>query len=133
MKEILKEFEYLPRMTAFIQFATTPVANNLEMIISYKNFITQPLTKGMFVPTDEDGNVLEKPLADPNKEPDLELWKKLEQFQQAKERVLFEGDVMTEFNKRLIWLDCPIGGEPFVLNNSTIEDAINAGIKLKLI
>ena len=32
-----------------------------ETVHNYANFLKQPLTLGMFVPSDDDGNVLEKP------------------------------------------------------------------------
>lgn len=60
---------------------------------NYANFLTQPLTLGMFVPCDEDGNVLEYPktlgvysLLHTDKYIDL-----FNQIQKAKKRVLFEG------------------------------------------
>jgi hypothetical protein len=49
---------------------------------NYANFLKQPLTLGMFVPCDENGNVLEE------KKPFQDDYHK---FQQAKERVIFEG------------------------------------------
>lgn len=65
-----------------------------QLTIKYATFLKQPLTLGMFVPTDEDGNVLEgKPLSPA---PDSE-WLRWEnerpEFFEAKERVLFEGFV----------------------------------------
>jgi hypothetical protein len=69
---------------------------------NYANFLNQPLTLGMFVPCDEDGDVLEEPDLDiqgrpTNCQPDY-----VEFYQQAKERVLFEdvtvGDVWVKIN-----------------------------------
>lgn len=62
---------------------------------NYDHFIGQPLKLGMFVPCDEEGNVLEEP-----KDYDLGLKFpysnkhsiECEKYQQAKERVLFEFD-----------------------------------------
>ena len=59
---------------------------------NYANFLNQPLTLGMFVPCDEDGNVLEEPNG-------FDLWisgivsdsDEFNKYQQAKEKVLFEG------------------------------------------
>lgn len=51
-----------------------------ERILKYAKFIKQPLTLSMFVPCDSDGNVLEEPNE-----------YKSEQYQQAKERIIFEG------------------------------------------
>lgn len=70
----------------------------MEKVSKYANFLKQPLQLGFFVPCDLDGNVLEEP-----KEKQCE-WcleshnlncedckKELRQYQEAKERVLFEG------------------------------------------
>lgn len=61
---------------------------------NYDHFIGQSLILGMFIPCDEDGNVLEEP-----KDYDLGLKFpysnkhsiECEKYQQAKDRVLFEG------------------------------------------
>ena len=55
-----------------------------DIIIRYKNFLKQPLKLGMFVPCDENGNVL-----DPS-----DVFKSCEKgflYGKAKERVLFKG------------------------------------------
>jgi hypothetical protein len=55
-------------MTSFVLETTkskdlmeTPL-QKLNRHISYANFLNQPLTLGMFVPCDDDGNVLDEPL-----------------------------------------------------------------------
>ena len=85
-------------------------------IYDYANFLKQPLELGMFIPCDEDGNVLEEPeklikaLEKVNQEyydlksnhyKDNERYKwavetitsdkKYQEYQEAKERVLFKG------------------------------------------
>ena len=110
-------------------------------IINYANFLKQPLTLGMFIPCDENGDVLEK---EPNED---ELCKfcdypsdkrhanahslgcegsrcestaenYLYVYQQAKERVLFEGVSIKEF------------GRVVITNSKGIENTIaNANIK----
>jgi len=57
----------------------------IEKCINYAKFLKQPLELWMFVPCDEDGNVLEKPREFKNK------FSTFEKYQQAKERCLFEG------------------------------------------
>lgn len=62
----------------------------------YAKFLKQPLTLGMFVPCDEDGSVLEEPplvQTAPNEDVALECIDYIEQYQQAKERVLFKEDI----------------------------------------
>ena len=66
-------------------------------IFNYANFLNQPIKKGMFVPCDENDNVLEEPM-------NYKSWEKREtnvpyyldlrlyyEYQQAQERVLFKG------------------------------------------
>lgn len=81
-------------------------------VMAYANFIKQPLELWMFVPCDEDGNVLEesgmfKLLGDIDG--DLEQQK----HQQAKERCLFEGfecqkqgkEILVTFDKNPVWVN----------------------------
>jgi len=60
-------------------------------VTNYANFLNQPLTLGMFIPCDEDGNLLEKykyfPCSLKYAKEINEYYKK---YQQAKEKVLFE-------------------------------------------
>lgn len=78
-------------------------AYNKNVIIeNYATFLKQPLTLGMFVPCDENGNVLEEPdydgfEVDINEsyfggETDIEIEKYELKYQKAKEKVLFNGD-----------------------------------------
>lgn len=72
--------------------------STMRVIKKYANLLRQPLTLGMFVPCDENGNVLEEP------KPQFGNWKvgvpifdsEVEQkcidFEQAKDRVLFTGN-----------------------------------------
>lgn len=60
----------------------------------YAEFLQQPLELWMFVPCDEDGNVLEEPIEDNYNLGDIYAGyyrRDLYKYQQAKERVLFEG------------------------------------------
>ena len=61
----------------------------LDEIRNYARFLKQPLQLGFFVPCDENGNVLEEPYFDG--ENDLYYSAKKEEFEKAKERVLFKG------------------------------------------
>jgi len=55
-------------------------------MINYANFLKQTLTLSMFVPTDDEGYVLSNP-----KDSTLQYQKIIDEYQQAKERVIFEG------------------------------------------
>lgn len=72
----------------------------MEKVSNYAKFLKQPLTLGMFVPCDLDGNVLEIPHEDNSKYGNIgidgkfnnaQFFKESEEYQEAKERVLFEG------------------------------------------
>ena len=65
----------------------------VDSTIKYANFLNQPLNLGMFVPAIEVGGKWEV-FTDPNNGYDFDsynLAEALEQYQQAKDRVLFEG------------------------------------------
>lgn len=90
-------------MTDFVIEVTNNIQNDwldsdrveeLKKISNYANFIKQPLKLEMFIPCDEDGNVLEEPKGWKNEDCnviDCCNICKCEQYQQAKEKVLFEG------------------------------------------
>jgi len=66
MKEILKElgFEHLPMLSEFWVKWEDRQLNDFNCIVrmnEYVELITQPLTKGMFIPCDEKGNVMRVP------------------------------------------------------------------------
>ena len=69
-----------------------------DRIYKYARFLKQPLTLGMFVPCDLDGNVLEEPskyesvFGKATVNPLFE--QQTVEYQQAKERVLFKGFVL---------------------------------------
>lgn len=70
-------------------------------ILNYAKFLKQPLTLGMFVPCDEEGNVLEEPLFSTGHSDNCYCESCVEEgfryenylidLEQAKERVLFKG------------------------------------------
>ena len=66
-----------------------------RMIFKHSQFLQQTPTIGMFVPCDEDGNVLEKPTTEGVDLNDMYDWnlynEDLQQYQQAEQRVIFEG------------------------------------------
>lgn len=69
-----------------------------KQIINYANLLNQKPTLGMFVPCDEEGNVL----TNPEKSYDFDshnLSSATEEYQQAQGRVIFEGWECLEFDK----------------------------------
>jgi hypothetical protein len=55
---------------------------------AYANFLKQPLNLGMFIPCDENGNVVEYPDHNYNS---MEYMDEFDVYNEAKNRVLFEG------------------------------------------
>ena len=116
-----------------------------EKIVNYAAFLKQPLKLEMFVPCDEEGNVLEEPkrwkdyLQYPDSFDGNKEWDELYDYQQAKEKVLFEG---FEIDKNLYLVyknEISIGRFIFYENGSkflfrdnfkTIEDLVEFGFKL---
>ena len=85
----------------------------LDKIFKYNEFIDKSLNLGMFIACGKEGNVLEEPKAYKNylsynsnvlKENHPEVYKECEQYQEAKERVLFEGfDIEYSEHKTIIY------------------------------
>ena len=62
-------------------------------IFNYANFLKQSLNLGMFVPCDEDGDILDEPEDYENRLPNMmtEYNDEVYRYKQAKEKVLFKG------------------------------------------
>lgn len=78
----------------------------------YDDFLEQPLTLGMFVPCDSQGNVLEEPkkcqYAFGDQMVSEKQWNRdCQQYQQAKDRVLFEGFKVKKVHELRIVLSTP--------------------------
>jgi len=73
--------------------------------LKYANFLKQPLTLGMFVPCDLDGNVLNDPETTLSQGNGAVYYnaeqEDFEQYEQAKERVLFEGFEFSDMTDEL--------------------------------
>lgn len=65
-----------------------------EIYQSYARFLKQPLTLGMFVPSSDEGNVLEEPRNFDGKFKDYQ--KVLNTYLEAKEKVLFKGFIVED-------------------------------------
>ena len=111
----------------------------IDVFLNYANFLKQPLTLGMFVPCDDDGNVLEEPdrwddyvkapeSFDGNKE-----WYNLYAYEQAKERVLFEGFSLQYQSSYTIVVDNEKHEVKFRIRDTqifTIETLVNKDLTL---
>lgn len=120
-------------MTEFVLNQENPSNTDCQFadkVMSYANFLKQPLQLWMFVPCDEDGNLwrhlpteeeriwAEKDSADAENS----YKRKVFAYQQAKERVLFEG--FEYDNKMEYWHDFNIYFDEEFCENKTIEDIV---------
>ena len=98
----------------------------------YSTFLKQPLKLEMFVPCDDEGNVLDKPQIDNENFSTLKPFERNE-YQQAKEKVLFEGCSISKLmpdnyyqvycdSDRILWLSWN--------KSKTIEDLILSNLTL---
>ena len=64
----------------------------IDSIFNYAKFLKQPLTLGMFMPCDEEGNVLKEPYEVYDDETE-EFIDYMVDFHEAKDKVLFKTDI----------------------------------------
>lgn len=72
-----------------IELLNQTAIKRLDMVFRYANFLKTPLELGMFVPTDEQGNVIDISKLAKSSIQDLET-NGLSSYNKAKERVIFE-------------------------------------------
>lgn len=126
--------EYAPK---FNPFGTDEQILCLDYIHNYAKFLKQPLKLEMFVPCDENGNILEEPQMRPERnsfdEEDMDYdAQELYDYIKAKEKVLFEG---FEFVSRTdeTWLFKINGNFPRIVGKKlTIESLRIFQDKIKL-
>ena len=126
--------EYAPK---FNPFGTDEQILCLDYIHNYAKFLEQPLKLEMFVPCDENGNILEEPQMRPERnsfdEEDMDYdAQELYDYIKAKEKVLFEG---FEFVSRTdeTWLFKINGNFPRIVGKKlTIESLRIFKDKIKL-
>jgi hypothetical protein len=103
-----------------------PTRTYKELVINYANFLKKPLNLGMFVPCDEEGNVLEEPLHIELYEEDTYDFDCL-QYQQAKYRVFFVG---FESSKSGYVYNSDISFNEKYIKGKKIEDLIDHNLTL---
>lgn len=91
-------------MTDFVLQQDITDVKQRDSIVKYANFLKQPLKLEMFVPCDDNANILEEPIFhEPNNENEIGNYEKLiEEYYEAKEKVLFEGFIITDETEFLI-------------------------------
>ena len=84
MKQLIKMSDYVLDKQRFKEDSDIAIFN----VTNYANFLNQPLELGMFVPCDDNGNVLEDIIGNGMIHNYSE---KVKQYEQAKDKVLFDG------------------------------------------
>jgi len=102
-----------------------------NIVCNYANFLNKPLKLEYFVPCDDEGNILEEPKFIPE---EVEFEKLLEQYENAREKVLFDGFGVCDRNSKK---DCIILNQEDHINikwleNKTIEDLVKYNLTLTL-
>lgn len=126
----------LVSMTEFVLNEYSKLKNNqtddstlefTDNVVNYANFLNKPLTLGMFIPVDENGNVLSEPVkphtyASENTDEYIKHYNsQVNAYKFTKERVLFEG---FEWDNILEQGRNKQNGIYFDKGNHTIEDLI---------
>lgn len=108
----------------------THICKYYDKVFSYANFLKQPLTLGMFVPCDLDGNVLEKPCDSMQIDGCRDC--ACREYLKAKERVVFKVEYKIGiYNKKpSIWINR--SGAQIIddFNFLTIEDLVHWNFEL---
>ena len=110
------------------QFFDSWRMKQLRIIENYAKFLKQPLKLEMFVPCDDDGNILENPDETIYKEKDKECygWDMID-YEKAKEKVLFENPSIREINyfinhfQKIEDLFHSRGGKTLKLSQTTLD------------
>lgn len=101
-----------------------PVTEDEEELFNYANFLCSPIKLGDFIPTDEDGDVIEEPIRPPNKRGDSAMgednyyWDKLKEYREAVDRLVYAGATSVTYKNKNIIEVC-INSRCFVLYQKT--------------
>lgn len=126
MTDYILSYEYLKNKPIGMQRD-----DKLTKIERYANFLKTPLELGMFVPCDEDGNVLEYIEWLENEELTKERILYENEYNQAKERVIFEGFQICICNGELsVRTKNTLPILKSEMENMTIEELTKSGLTL---
>lgn len=103
--------------------------NFIKSVCRYAEFLSLPLKLGFFIPCDENGVPIVEPNSDnyiSNEYPTGEngkYWSDLEQYQQARDRVLFEGfELVKEYENAWTFRKDGLDYEFNIFKDCTIEE-----------
>ena len=123
---------------------TKPMREVFNSLEKYATFLRQPLKLEMFVPCDEDGDILEEPEDYEQRLPNMmtEYNDEIYRYEQAKEKVLFEGFKIYDYKLNVFFylgrkktLSYDKKRKDFItigLLPETVEDLINISSQIKL-
>lgn len=126
MKKLISMTEYV------LQKAASGMDSNklASMVVSYAAFLKQPLQLWMFIPCDEEGNILKIiPFIEHRQGSNFE-WLQHEKFREAKDKVIFNGDFKVIDEWRLQFPDGTSFGDVKGLKNYPIEYLVHEGLEL---
>lgn len=123
MMELIKMTDYLEVVKETKEKNDLLQIETLLLIFKYGNLLRLPNKLEMFVPCDEDGNVIEKPeRIHFNTEFDYKA--ELSVYEEAKAKVLFEGFVLNEIGKNQFIVTHEVGGDYWVMEDECLEDIV---------
>jgi hypothetical protein len=106
------------------------------LVRRYAKFLQLPLTLSMFIPCNENGEVLEEPTMEKiSKMPltsegwDSIFWRLKKEYQQAQQNVIFEGCKFVK-EYEYVWVIKHNGNTYTFLKDSTIEDLIDLNLTI---
>jgi hypothetical protein len=101
---------------------------------NYANFLKRPLELGMFIPCDDNGNVLEEKMIFASDDKDYVFEsKKFDIYQQAKERILFKGFIDNRTGNAILQQSPnALVVDMNFYKNRTIEDLLNSKCTIQL-
>ena len=139
-KQNTMEVIYLQSMTDFVleQSKNAPIEEYHQVnetfvnkVVNYANFLKQLLKLEMFVPCDENGNVLEEPkrwndyLQFPDSFDGNKEWGELYNYELAQERVMFKGFVFEESQKEALKNNTQLSVSIYTENSFYITHRLN--------
>lgn len=92
-----------------------------DPVLNYAKFLKQPLKLEMFVPCDDDGNIISEFYSEKENKKKLTFTQLSNQYKIAKEKVIFNGFVFTESQKYSLINKIELSVSPYGINNERLQ------------